>query len=115
MIDLIEVIRSATALDATAEARAAGAQACRTILASLEPQPEPAPVVEQAPPVVGDPGIAQLAELAGALRGVPIDQLLDLAIAKLRNAVPKDMPLPSAEGVRFQLVPVVPYVKRSGS
>lgn len=121
MIDLIEVIRSATALDATAEARAAGAQACRAILASLEPQPSteamPTPSIPTAAPVdpAVDPAIAQLAHLASGLRGVPMEQLLDLAIARLRNALPKDAPMPTVEGVRFQLVPVAPHLKRSGS
>jgi hypothetical protein len=127
MIDLIEVIRSATALDATNEARAAGAQACHAILASLAPESTPAvtPTVEVSshaqPPEAATSGavpidpaaIAQLAELAGALRGVPIDELLDLAIARLRNALPKDGAMSSVGGVRFQLVPVAMPPKRS--
>lgn len=95
MIDFIETIRIATAADATVEARAAGAQACRALLAVLEP---PAAVVEQAP-------IPPVASIVAAMRGVPSDQLLDLAIAKLRAALPAGTSVPAVAPIKFHLVP----------
>jgi hypothetical protein len=82
MIDtMIDSIRAAVADGPTAEARAAGIAACRSLLAALEPppavQPDPAPQIP-------------IAAIASALRGANPDQLLDLAIAKLRTLVPAD-------------------------
>ncbi len=83
---LIENIRLATASEATDEIRAAGAAACRTIMIALEAKPGES-LAPPSPPTVADSPIA--AVVAG-LRGVPVDQLLDLAIAKLRTLVPAD-------------------------
>ena len=80
MIDLIELIRAATEENAAPEARAAGVQACRSILAALEPAPANPDPANAAPPT--EPPIVQIAELASAMRGMPLDQLLDLAIAR---------------------------------
>jgi hypothetical protein len=100
MHELIEVIRAAVAEDATAEVKAAGAQACRTILAALEPEPEP-PAAAQA--VAGPP-----ANPLAALAGLDIDRALDLVIARLRAALPEDKRAALGErpGMRIQLVPV---------
>jgi hypothetical protein len=76
---LIEAIRVAVAPDAPNDARAAGAAACRTILTTLDAQPGEQMVTA----VLPEP--AQLATLIGAMRGVPTEQLLDLAIAKVRS------------------------------
>jgi hypothetical protein len=82
---LIECIRVAVANDATAETRAAGAAACRTILTALDAKlGEPL-----AAPAVPTPN-AQAVAIASALRSVPMDQLADLLIAKLRTMVPPD-------------------------
>ena len=61
MEELLDIIRTALAPDASPETRAAGAQACRHLLAALEPQPTPAAT---------PPGAAQLpiAELATAIK-----------------------------------------------
>ena len=78
MDDLVDAIHAAVAPDATSEARAAGVAACRTMLGLLEAQPGqpllPAPAA--VPP--------ELAGMLHALRSVPPDQLLELAIDKLR-------------------------------
>jgi hypothetical protein len=95
MESLLEAIRASFGSDATDETRAAGAHACRTILASLEPMPEVQPV--------STPAISQL---IGALRGVPADQLLDLAIARLRAALPTEDAVAPAQSIKFRLVPV---------
>lgn len=103
MDHLLEAIRAATATDATTEAKAAGATACRTILIALEAKegellaaPVPTPSPQQLPPV---------AAIVAGLKGVPVDQLLDLAIAKLRTMVPADQ-TPRVESLAIPLVPV---------
>lgn len=53
----------------------------------------------------------EIAGLVSALRGVPVDQLLDLAIAKMRAALPAGTSVPRAQPVKFQLVPVQPREK----
>jgi hypothetical protein len=114
MDDLIEAIRAACASDASDDIKERGAQACRTILtaldakageplAALTPTPtEPAASAETVP------AGAQIAALVGALKGVPPEQLLDMAIARLRAALPKDTSAPVVAPVRFQIIPIAP-------
>lgn len=76
-------------------------------LIALEAKPgEPlAAAVELAAPSASAP---PLAAMVGALRGMPPDQLIDLAIARLLAALPADAALlPQVSSVRFQLVPVL--------
>ena len=105
MIDLIEAIRIAMEPDATVEARTAGASACRSILANLEPAPSQAS--EQ--PIFNP---TQIAHIVTALRGVPTDQLLDLAIAKLRAALPSGTEVPRQPPLKLQLIPVAQQTGR---
>ena len=98
---LIESIRIAVAEGATAEARAAGADACRTLLAALDTSAGQ-PLAPQAPP---QPVNQQVAMIATALRGVPMDQLADLLIAKLRTLVPADQQ-PAVRSIHIPLVGV---------
>ena len=100
MEDLLETIRAAVSPDATAEVRAAGADACRTILAALDATPGRA----MAATAVAQP--SPIASIVAALRGVPPDQLLDLAISKLRAALPADADVPAATPLKFHIVPV---------
>ena len=86
MDQLLEAIRYATATDATDEVRAAGVFACRTLLTALEAKPGES----LAPPVTATVPDSPIAAVVAGLRGVPVDQLLDLAIAKLRTMVPAD-------------------------
>ena len=101
MENLIESIRAALTPDATAEAKLAGANACRTILAALDATPgqpiaaAPVPRAEALP----------IANAVAALRGVPAEQLLDLAIAKLRAALPAGVDVPQAQPLKFQIIP----------
>jgi hypothetical protein len=100
MVDFIEAIRVAVAPDATPEARAAGATACRAILTALEAMPgEPMTATPVVPP-------SHAHAIVGALRGVPPDQLLDLAIAKLRSMLPADAKVDPVVPLKFIHVPV---------
>lgn len=102
MEPLLEAIRAALAADASPEARTAGATACRTILTALDATAgEPMTAAVAAPPT-------PIAQIVGALRGVPADQLLDLAIAKLRAALPADATVAPVQPIKFQIVPVGP-------
>lgn len=112
MEQLLEAIRAATAPDATEHIKTAGANACRALLAALEakqgePLPATNPVPSPAPSAAPSIDSAQLvAQFASALRGLPPEQLLDLAIDRLRRALPAATPVPPVAPVRFQLIPV---------
>jgi hypothetical protein len=112
---LIQSINAAFGPDATDEAKHHGALACRTILAHLEPQGEaavqrPEPVAPSTPARSPMPSPAEIAALVTMLRGMPLDQLFDHAIERLRAALPKDAPSssPSGQPLRFQIVNVAP-------
>ena len=97
---LIEAIRAASVAGASDEARAAGAQACRTILTALEAKPgQP----------LAAPAAADVAALVASVSGIPVDQLLDLAIARLRAMVPAD----SAPPVARLTIPLAPIPRPS--
>jgi hypothetical protein len=102
MLDPIETIRAALADDASPEARTAGAAACRAILGALEASP--GEQMATATPI----NTSQIAGIVGALRGVPPEQLLDLAIAKLRSALPADATVPPVTPLKFHILPIPP-------
>ena len=98
MDELLEAIRTATAPDASEEARSAGVIACRTILTALEAKAgEP---LVQSPAASGSPVVMAVS----ALKSVPPEQLLDLAIAKLRAMLPEGVPPPTVEPVKFHVI-----------
>lgn len=68
MESLLEIIRAAVANDATADQKAAGVQACRTILTALDAEP-------------GKPLVPPIA--VSAPTRPSLDQVLDMAIARL--------------------------------
>ena len=115
MDDLIERIRSATAADATDEARAIGAHACRSLLTVLETKPGE-PILDQSvpsqtalsPSTFSPAPTAQTAAhaIVSAMRGMNPDQLLDLAISRLRAALPAGAELAAAQPLKFHLVPI---------
>lgn len=77
MNELLETIRAATAEEATAEEKSAGAQACRTILTALETE-------------AGKPLAVHGAVPANPLAGIDLTQALDFLIERLRQNVPAD-------------------------
>ena len=98
MESLIETIRTAVAPDATAETRAAGAHACRTILAALDAKPGEPMAAAVAPQPL------QIATIVSALRDMPTDQLLDLAIARLRTMLPAGTDVAPVKPISFHFV-----------
>src|SRR4051794_2902072 len=99
METLIESIKLAVAPEASSEARASGANACRTILAALDAKAGESLVTVAVPS-------SPLATIVAALRGMPSDQILDLAIARLRAALPPDAVLDPVKSLTFALIPI---------
>lgn len=98
MEDLLQAIRAAVTQGATDDERAAGIGACRTIVAALEAsvgQPMTASPAAPMPPI---------ASIVGALRGLPPEQLLDLAIAKLRAALPADAVVTPVLPLKYHII-----------
>jgi hypothetical protein len=112
MSELIETIRAAVAQGATAEQKAIGAQACRTILTALDAEP-------------GKPIVLPGAPKPHPLSGITVDQALDLLIARLttianaqETATAKTpMTTPAkpapAQGQRGPRIPFIPTPHRS--
>ncbi len=101
MENLLEQIRAAAVVDASADARAAGVDACRTILAALDATPG-----QPLAAAVVTPNPSAIAAAVGALRGVPPDQLLDIAISRLRAALPVGVDVPVAQPLKFHIIHV---------
>ncbi|MCA9675604.1 MAG: hypothetical protein KC464_11255 [Myxococcales bacterium] len=83
MSDLLDCIRTAMTEGATPEQKQAGAAACCAIYSALSPPPGVPLTVPHAPQ-----------------SRVGLDQVLDLAIAKLRSMLPADAGV-TTESVRF--------------
>lgn len=98
METLLESIRTGIAADASEEQRAAGADACRTILTALD--------ATAGQPLATPTGVSSsaIATAVATLRNVPPDQLLDLAIARLRAALPAETPVPVVQPMKFHVV-----------
>jgi hypothetical protein len=133
MEPLIESVRAALRDDAPAAVRSEGLTACRKILAALEatiatddepaappiqaaapepptPQAQGVPAATPSPPVSSSPAPAidpaAITTLIASLGKLPPEQLLDLAIARLRAALPAGASVPAPTPLRFQLVPL---------
>lgn len=106
METLLQYIAAAIATDATSDERAAGARACRVILASLEPgvetQTPAASVATPAEAPLVQPAAVQAA--VTALRSMSVDQLLELAISRLHAVVPAADAVTPPPGVKFHLI-----------
>ena len=50
--------------------------------------------------------LAPIEAIAAAVRGMPVEQLLDVAIARLRAALPADAVAPQVKPLAFPLVPI---------
>jgi hypothetical protein len=95
MDEMIEAIHAAVADGATAEQRAAGAVACRTILVALEAEAGKALTLPGAP-------------TASPLAGIAPEQALDLLIARLSAIAEKkaaaSTPAPASKPMRIAFV-----------
>ena len=92
-MDKLETIRSGLTPNATDEMKNGAIAACRSILTALEPVAPKLPL--------------PIANLVGLLRTVPPDQLLDLAIDRLRASLPVGSAVPAAQpATKFHLVPI---------
>ena len=96
---MLVAIRGAFAADTTDDARRAGAAACHALLAVLQPN---APAQPNAAVQLNAAAVAQA---VSALRGVPAEQLLDLAIAKLRSALPAGVEVAPVKPLEFRYIP----------
>lgn len=88
--ELMAAIRTALAADASPEARATGASACRAILRGLEPaQPRnAAPPSSPASMLAGTP----LGAALGALNSIPREQILEYLVSGLRAVLGQGSP-----------------------
>ncbi len=100
MENLLDAIRAAIAPEAAPEARAAGVDACRRILTALG-----ATAVEPAAAPVAPPPLP-IADIVSALRGLPAEQLLDVAIARVRSLLPADVKVAPTQPIKFVHVPI---------
>lgn len=110
---LIDAIRRGLTTDADEPSRAAARDACRAIAIALGAGAgEPSTVIGAGPGIptgAGDrtPDAAlPVAAIVETLKKMSPDQLLDLAIQRLRAAIPADAAVASSEPVRFQLVQI---------
>jgi hypothetical protein len=105
--DLIASIHAAVAPNASADVRAIGATACRSLLTALEAQAgQPLAAASSAP-------ASTLAGMLSAFASMPREQLLDLLISKLRAALPPGTPTAVTGAPRFHLIQI-PQVQRPG-
>ena len=130
--ELVATIRASVAPGVTPEARAAGAAACRAILAALETQvgqslvpttsqpttaratQEPtSPLARILSQLVGMPR-EQFTGLLSQLAAMPREQLLDFLINRLRSELPPGTQTRVSAGPRFHLIQI-PQVGKAGS
>jgi hypothetical protein len=74
----------------------------------------PAMPVAAVMPMVPLPS-SPIAMAARTLRQLPPEQLLDLALQRLRAALPAGATVPTPKGIQFQLVPVTPSLGPPGA
>lgn len=116
---LLEILRRGLVPSADASSQAIARDVCARILLVLSP-PSPtaaAPFVPLVPvsapnagfvPVAAPTPTSPLAAMVGTLRNLPPEQLLDMAIQRLRAALPAGSTVAEPKGIQFQLVPVTP-------
>lgn len=104
---LLAELRAALAPGADADARRTGADACRTLLAVLDP---PAAAASPAPPPPTPAAPPPVAPVPSTHRPPP-GQVIDMVIAHLRAKLPADHePRSPASGFRVAMIPI----RRSG-
>lgn len=112
---LLASIRAAVVKGASAEARAAGATACRSILTVLKAKPGQPLAAAQQPAASASP-IAALLKQPGFLNQLAAmsrEQLLDL-LKQVTGAMPARSQAPSSAAPRFHLIQI-PQVRGPGN
>jgi len=130
--ELVATIRTSVAPGVTAEARAAGAAACRAILAALDAQIGQPLVATTAAPTTAQPPHSsasplarmlsqlvampreQLTGLLSQLAAMPREQLIDFLNNRLRSALPPGTPTRVSAGPRFHLIQIPQLGKAGG-
>lgn len=121
MDQIVDQIRAALVPGASPDTRAAGAIACRAVLAALDeraseapsraapdaPTSAPAPAPPSSAPSAAVALLAQLGRIPSERR---VDIALDLAIAKLGAMLPADAPPIEVRSPRFMLAPLGAHV-----
>jgi len=105
---LIGSIRAAVARGASADARAAGATACRSILTVLEARPGQPLAASPPPPVAPTSPIAALFSQPGflsRLAAMSRDELLNL-VQQVTGAMPARPQTPTTAAPRFHLIQI---------
>jgi hypothetical protein len=75
----------------------------------VAPAAPTAPVMPSAPVMPGTPvATSPITMAARALRQMSPDQLLEVALDRLRSKMPTGAEVPTPKGIQFQLVPVTP-------
>lgn len=95
----IDSIAAALVNDASPEAKRDGAAACRAVLAVLEPRASDVVTPPTPPP-------PHVAALVAALRGMPMEQILDLAIARLRTSLPAGTDVSPVASLKLPMIPI---------
>jgi hypothetical protein len=103
-----QLLTAAPAMPTTPMIPAARAPAAVAPIAStLAPVPGfPGAFVPATPPPVPAMPTSAMAQMVGVLRNMPADQLLELALQRLRAALPAGATVPTPRGIQFQLVPI---------
>jgi len=104
VLALLGVIAGGFVLDASAAARTAALDACQRLAFALGPVHAP-PSGAAARPAAARSPIAEIVETIRRLKLSP-DQLIDLAIQRMRAALPTGTAVTPSEPVRFHLVAV---------
>jgi hypothetical protein len=104
---LVEAIRAGVQSDASSEQKHQAVLACGTIVAALsEGAGEPLARPTQSPASPAAVASPPVAMVMNAIRGMSPDQLLEVAIARLRSALPADASSPAVQPVKFHLLPL---------
>lgn len=100
---LVEAVKAALADDATPEAKAAAAAACRTLVAVFQ--------ADQGEPLASAPSASPAVAMAQHMAGAPPSAVLDAVITRLQALVPDE---PAAVPTPALRIPFVPIPKTPG-
>lgn len=97
MEKIIDTIRSASEPGATETQQQEGATALQLMLTALGAKKGE---------TISQPEVASIVQLVRALRMLPVDQVLDFAISKLRTMLPENAALDAIKPLAFPIIPI---------